>query len=98
MWMAPEVFMKKPYSFKADIYSYGVVIWEMSSIKEPYEGMSLWEVSTQVTEGIRNEMPKDAPKEWNLIYDKCTTKNPEDRISAQELVLFFTNLDKQGIF
>lgn len=38
-WMAPEVLAGRPYTIKADVYSYAVVLWEIITRKKPYEGM-----------------------------------------------------------
>ena len=38
-WMAPEVLRNEPYSGKADVWSYGVVTWEMLTKRVPYENM-----------------------------------------------------------
>ncbi|KAJ6642699.1 Mitogen-activated protein kinase kinase kinase 12 [Pseudolycoriella hygida] len=39
-WMAPETIRSGPWSEKVDIWSYGVVLWEMLSCKIPYEGLN----------------------------------------------------------
>jgi len=38
--MAPEIFESKPYSNKADIYSFGVVIWEICCRETPYKNLA----------------------------------------------------------
>lgn len=39
-WTAPEILRHEPYNEKADIYSYGIVLWECLTGKIPYEDMS----------------------------------------------------------
>ena len=39
-WMAPEVLREEKYSEKADIWSYGVVLWELVTLRPPFDGVS----------------------------------------------------------
>lgn len=39
-WMAPEVIRHEPYSSKADVYSFGIVLWEMIAKDQPFRGMT----------------------------------------------------------
>ena len=36
-WMAPEIMENKTYTFKADIYSYGIVLWEIICREPPFK-------------------------------------------------------------
>lgn len=38
-WMAPEIFDNKPYSLKADVFSFGICIWEILSRETPYKDL-----------------------------------------------------------
>jgi len=37
-WMAPEVLNNKPYTYKADVYSFGIVMYEIICRETPYKG------------------------------------------------------------
>ena len=37
--MAPEIFNNEPYTLKADVYSFGIVLWEIAARKPPYLNM-----------------------------------------------------------
>lgn len=39
-WMAPEVLNADPYTFKADVYSYAIVLYELICRTTPYKGLS----------------------------------------------------------
>jgi serine/threonine protein kinase len=38
-WMAPESFMKREYSTKSDVWSFGVVVWEIATRQDPWPGL-----------------------------------------------------------
>lgn len=37
--MAPEVAARKPYNGKADVYGFGMILWEMAAMRKPFEGV-----------------------------------------------------------
>ena len=39
-WMAPEMIKRKPYGKKVDVYSFGLILWEMVAGTIPYEDMN----------------------------------------------------------
>jgi serine/threonine protein kinase len=39
-WMAPEVIEHKPYGEKADVFSFGILLWELLTGRVPYEDMT----------------------------------------------------------
>ena len=39
-WMAPEIMRGEPYKEEADVYSFGMILWELLTGKIPYEGLS----------------------------------------------------------
>ena len=43
-WMAPELLQGGEVTPKADVFSFGVILWEMMSGKHPYEGCSVYQV------------------------------------------------------
>ena len=40
-WTAPEVFVGQEHTTASDVYSFGIVVWELCSLKTPFEGQSL---------------------------------------------------------
>lgn len=44
-----KVAESRPYNEKVDVYSFGIVLWEMSTLKKPFEGMGRDQFFSQVT-------------------------------------------------
>ncbi|GMT31640.1 hypothetical protein PFISCL1PPCAC_22937, partial [Pristionchus fissidentatus] len=62
-WLAPETLKSKCYTLKTDVFSYGVMCWEVfHNCREPYMGMTCPEVSKYVSSGKRMaiEVPMNA--------------------------------------
>jgi serine/threonine protein kinase len=54
LWTAPEVLSGLPYGQSADVYSFAIVMWEISTRRLPYEQIkNSWDVARFVTEGNR---------------------------------------------
>lgn len=69
-WTAPEVLQQQPSTFKSDVWSFGIVMWEIFGFGlEPYVGMSNLEVLDFLTEGHRLEKPKSCPDQmYSLMW------------------------------
>ena len=90
-WSAPEVLRKEQYNQKVDVYSYGVVLWELVSLKEPYEGMGRVEAAIAVaTNGLRPPIPvNDAhhwKPEWVKLIKWCWLEQSKPRPNFKEIL------------
>ncbi len=87
-WTAPEVIRGEKYSEKADVFSFGVIMWEVLTRKQPYAGRNFMGVSLDVLEGRRPQIPGDCPPVFKKMVKKCWHGIP-DRRPAMEAVLAF---------
>uniref|UniRef100_A0A0G4H597 Protein kinase domain-containing protein n=1 Tax=Chromera velia CCMP2878 TaxID=1169474 RepID=A0A0G4H597_9ALVE len=99
-WMAPEVLESSEYSEKADVFSFGVVLWEILSRQPPYPGMDPVNVATQVVKnGLRPEIPPDSPRRWVSLMNRCWAQDPKDRLDfaqiLEELDVFAAAIEEQ---
>ena len=91
-WMAPEVLRGDEYNLSADVYSYGVIIWEMVTRSEPFKGINTYAIAHQVgTDGRRLEIPSDCPPFWRRLMLRCWAE-PEERPSSAEVVTMLQKL------
>ncbi|XP_074555463.1 tyrosine-protein kinase Tec [Halichoeres trimaculatus] len=90
-WSAPEVFNYCRYSSKSDVWSYGVLMWEVfTEGRMPFEQNQNHEVVTLVLNGHRLYRPKQAPP---FIYDvmhQCWLEKPDKRPSFSQLCRLIT--------
>ncbi|KAK4710104.1 hypothetical protein R3W88_004617 [Solanum pinnatisectum] len=68
-WMAPEVIEHRPYDHKADVFSFGKVLWELLSGEIPYAHLTPLQAAIGVVQqGLRPRIPEFAhPSLWNLL-------------------------------
>ncbi|KAL0740738.1 hypothetical protein Bca4012_082251 [Brassica carinata] len=82
-WMAPELIRQEPFTEKCDIFSLGVIMWELSTLRKPWEGVPPEKVIFAVAhEKSRLEIP-DGPLS-KLIAD-CWAE-PQERPSCEEIL------------
>merc|ERR1711902_265932 len=69
-WMAPESLYDNIYTTKTDVWSFGVLLWEIVTLgSTPYPGMSGSEVMKRVKEGHRLEKPEHCDREiFNMLF------------------------------
>eukprot|EP00873_Tetraselmis_striata_P034504 jgi/Tetstr1/454768/TSEL_041651.t1 len=94
-WMAPEVIEHKPYNNKADVFSFGIVIWELLTGQIPYLGLTPLQAAVAVVQkGLRPQFREDFPDPLKEIMTLCWRKNPDERPIFSDLVLRLEKLDK----
>ncbi|XP_068448220.1 KIT proto-oncogene, receptor tyrosine kinase b [Clinocottus analis] len=87
-WMSPESIFDCVYTFESDVWSYGILLWEIFSLgNSPYTGMQVGSVFYRmIQDGHRMSRPEYAPVE---IYDmmlSCWNHDPLKRPSFRKLV------------
>lgn len=86
-WMAPEVLRDEPFDEKSDVYSYGVVLWEILTQKIPWEHLNPMQVIGAVGYmGHRLEMPENVEPEWIQIMESCWHSEPGQRPTFIEVM------------
>ncbi|KAK7904008.1 hypothetical protein WMY93_016615 [Mugilogobius chulae] len=86
-WMAPEVFEGSNYSEKCDVFSWGIILWEVLSRKKPFDeiGGSAFCIMWAVHRGTRPPLIKDVPEPIENLMTRCWDKEPSLRPSMEEV-------------
>jgi serine/threonine protein kinase len=84
--MAVEVLSNKPYSEKADVFSFGILLWELVSRKLPYFGMQPMQVGLAVVQqGMRPPVPPRCPVPLAKLMQACWDESPNRRPSFEQI-------------
>ena len=79
-WTAPEVALYKRFTIKSDIWSFGIVLYEIITYgRFPYPGMTNAEVLEKLPQGYRMGCPANCPKKLHDIMLECWKENPANR-------------------
>jgi len=84
-YMSPEQAGGRKVDFRADIYSFGIILYEMVANKKPFKGKSYGELVikhltvTPIKPNKLKNLPQRVPKEIENLIMKCLEKEPENR-------------------
>ena len=86
-WMAPESLNDQCFTKKSDVWSYGVLLWEIVTLgATPYPGMSAREVIQGVVMGKWLQKPLHCKQELYCMMTRCWVAEPIGRPSFKEIV------------
>ncbi|XP_005872157.1 PREDICTED: mitogen-activated protein kinase kinase kinase 7 isoform X2 [Myotis brandtii] len=93
-WMAPEVFEGSNYSEKCDVFSWGIILWEVITRRKPFDeiGGPAFRIMWAVHNGTRPPLIKNLPKPIESLMTRCWSKDPSLRPSMEEIVKIMTHL------
>eukprot|EP00249_Psilotum_nudum_P022894 c28683_g2_i2 orf=478-3453(+) len=94
-WMAPEVLRNEPSNEKCDVYSFGVILWELATSQQPWSGINPMQVVGAV--GFQNrrlEIPRDVDPLVARIIRECWQSDPSLRPSFSQLMVALKPLQR----
>jgi serine/threonine protein kinase len=94
-FMSPEALLGNDLTPKTDVYSFGMILWELLTGKSPYDDLSIESFEQLIEEicekGTREKIPDDCPPSFRKLIESCWAPLPEQRPSFLQLI---TQLDE----
>ncbi|NXY89837.1 NTRK1 factor, partial [Alcedo cyanopectus] len=85
-WMPPESILYRKFTTESDIWSFGVVLWEIFTYgKQPWYQLSNTEAIECITQGRELERPRTCPAEVYGIMQSCWQREPQQRRPIKEI-------------
>ncbi|RHZ61603.1 hypothetical protein Glove_346g193 [Diversispora epigaea] len=85
-YMAPELFKNQPYSYASDIYSLGMIMWQLTSGHRPFHDQEHGpKLILDILDGKRPEITEDTPECWTNLMKRCWHPDPSQRPTIQEI-------------
>ncbi|KAI6219192.1 Tyrosine-protein kinase [Aphelenchoides fujianensis] len=86
-WLAPETLRLGVFSTKSDVWSYGVMMWEVYTRcrSDPYPKLTNAEARGAILNGQKLQPPAEQPAFAVEVMEKCWNVEPKDRPSFKEI-------------
>jgi len=84
--MAPESIEKQVYSKKSDVWTFGIVVYEIVAQSEPHKDLNIVEAAIAIsTSGLTPKVPENCPPLLREIMTMCWNKDPEQRPTIEKI-------------
>eukprot|EP00002_Diphylleia_rotans_P031358 TRINITY_DN6510_c0_g2_i2.p1 TRINITY_DN6510_c0_g2~~TRINITY_DN6510_c0_g2_i2.p1 ORF type:complete len:833 (-),score=142.85 TRINITY_DN6510_c0_g2_i2:598-3096(-) len=91
MYAAPEVLRSQTYSRQSDVFSLGMIMWELLTRDEPFSGRSE-DVCKLIIQGERPPIPRSTQKQYGNLISKCWNQDPSKRPIMHDIVQKLQNM------
>uniref|UniRef100_A0A158Q824 mitogen-activated protein kinase kinase kinase n=1 Tax=Elaeophora elaphi TaxID=1147741 RepID=A0A158Q824_9BILA len=92
-YLAPEVIRDRKCSKAMDVWSFGLVLWEVLTGATPFEGLGPGAVQLQIGTFVKQKIPSSCPPDLRRIIESCWRDDPLKRPTFKELIV---ELEKFG--
>jgi serine/threonine protein kinase len=88
-----------PLDKRSDIYSLGMVLWEISSCRKPFPlYKEEWRLYLDICQGLKEELIKGTPVDYIKIYTNCWQSEPDFRPLISQILLQLQSMSLEPIF
>ncbi|GES78394.1 kinase-like domain-containing protein [Rhizophagus clarus] len=91
-YIAPEVISGKETTFASDIYSIGILMWEISSGQPPFLCKHNYDLAIKIINGMRPKIIPGTPLKYKELMEQCWDADPTKRPNAITLIKELSNI------
>lgn len=96
-YMSPEQASGRPVDARSDIFSFGILLYELIAGRRPFEGSTDLQLLQTIIHGEASPLGADVPAALRMVVDKALEKDPAERYqSMRELVVDLRRLTRQS--
>lgn len=95
-WMAPEVVRNEKYDEKVDVYSFGIILWEMIASDVPFSNLTDMQAAMNTSNGMRPQIPGSCSVNTKQLIQNCWASEPKDRPSFQDILSALEIIKKEA--
>ena len=86
-WMAPEVIKNSTFSKASDVWSYGVMLWELLTGQTPYKGIDDLAIAYGVAVNkLTLPIPTTCPQQWKELMEACWSYDTHERPTFKHIL------------
>ena len=85
-YLSPEIIENKPYNFSSDMWSLGVVLYELCTLKPPFNAENLKYLALKIVKGIYNPIPAQYSKDLRRLIEVLLKKDVNSRPTVNEIL------------
>lgn len=99
-WQPPEILNRQTYSLSADVYSFGIIMSEILTFNQPFEGQletynTFFKVRNAITRGLRPSLPTDLHPQLNELINSCWSGDWQQRPTFSDVLHTLWNLREE---
>ncbi|RGB37214.1 kinase-like domain-containing protein, partial [Rhizophagus diaphanus] len=96
-YIDPQCYINNKYkrNKKSDIYSLGVLLWEISSGTPPFSKIPVFRINLEIARGKREVPIEDTPIKYKELYETCWNGEPNQRPDIDEVYMILIQLNSQ---
>jgi hypothetical protein len=85
-YMSPELFKNKPYNHKSDVWSLGCILYELCTLRHPFEAQSIQQLAAKIVHGRYSPISTKFSRGLRSLVDSLLSLSPADRPTIDDVL------------